>query len=311
MTPKNSNFKSINEIKKEFEIVIDDPQEIRKELIRMAKSLHPDQQQNGGQFKSDFDESRYYRIMAARDFIDGISVPLIIPIDKSLTKSSEKRSDVSEISNESTELTKKIDDLKTDIASIKHQKSIEYESKNLLVLNEQIKTQIEANRQFHNIPKISLALITSILSFLWLFPSTIQNHPILSKIIDVNSVLFLMIWLYLMTITIIMWFYYYQIEKNQANIFQRLNNESLQNNIFDEFLEEYQMSGEKSFPLSAFTDYVYDYLSKNESRFSNIKILINREIGDIFSRIILLRAENSDIIKKSSTGYLGEIYDIQ
>jgi len=322
-------FKSIDDVKKEFQIESSSIEELRKKLRKLIKLIHPDHQQNEGEFKSQVDRDHFNKILEAMEFLDELPLTPMISPDKKISVTTDSDKEIKEMSN--NEIKKYCDDLTREVTLLKEQKNKSEESKNKQDFFNLMNTQISSAKSLHNFPKFSLTVVTSIVSLLWLFPSSVQNHPILSNLIKVNSPYFSIIWLFMMILTIEWWIIYYQIEKLQTKIFTRFNDESFQNEIFDDFIEDERMIGESAFPLSDFTKTVYmvvryKFIRRRQSAnfvfaisvpfsirwimsFIELESVIDQEIVNGFSKIVLSRAEHSGIITRVVTGYLGDVYE--
>ena len=166
-------FNSIQEIKKEFNIKEDNTDKIRKILINKLAKTHPDK--NKGEFISKESQNIYYKLNEAIEFMDMQKETGLMNVDQitDLVKT------IYTLVNKKNEDQKYIKDL--------DQKIIE-------------KNKLITKKSF--LPKIGLSSITAVISFLWLFPKQISEHPILGGLVKINDFLFTTVWLIVLFVTV-------------------------------------------------------------------------------------------------------------
>lgn len=183
--------------------------EIRKELIRKMKHIHPDI--NGGEFKNDEDKLLFTKLNEAVDEIDDLFSNQLSII---------KTSDIVTLAN-SLSITNKMVSMNDN-------------------LDKHIERFYSNYKSRHTFPKFSLTAVTSALSIIWLFPGQLSEHPVLGDLINVNSYLFNSIWFVSLLYTALFWFIINQKEQKQKMLLSRFNTESYQNELFNEFIWKIQ-----------------------------------------------------------------------
>lgn len=198
-------YKSIDEIKKDFGISSSDISEIKTELREILKEIHPDK--NGEKFKNKLDEVNYHKILSAFEFFE------------------QEFAFVAK-----AELTALTAIIKDSSSPLKEQKQIE-------VLDKKIDSILQKYKDSIRTPKISSAVISVVFTFLWLFPSTIKDHPILSRFISSGSVAFTVIWFYSVCITGGYWLLAKRRELRIEEATKKLGLEFIQNRLFNLFIK--------------------------------------------------------------------------
>jgi hypothetical protein len=168
-------FESVQQIREEFEIDSTEPEQIRKELNSRLAEMHPDRREDE-EFSSE-DKDRWAKIQNAKDFIDTDETEMMVP------------------ARQVTALQKKVDELSLTA------KSNEVKSQ----LSENIRDQESKIRSYGRGPRITSTAVTTVLTGLIAFPEYTSNHPILSGIIDFQSLTFTLIWLYCLLFTGMVW----------------------------------------------------------------------------------------------------------
>jgi hypothetical protein len=198
-------YTTVAQIKSEFGIRSDDPNEIKKHLKRIIKEIHPDA--NHHQSPSSSDQERFENVMAALAFLDqGFSMVPTVQL---------------------------------------HALSRYVENTGALVLQEKQDQKFEDKRnQFLNryrsstlFPKISSASIVGLLSLLWMFPSTIDSHPVLSKYSFFSGATFGIVWLSSICVAGYYWLFTRYSEQRLELAVKRLDLDSVQEEIFDSFVQ--------------------------------------------------------------------------
>ncbi len=276
-----NSFSSLDQIRDEFNLEYEESDKIRVKLREMQSSIHPDR--NKGVFPSESDETLFHKISNAIQFIDQTNESgALVPISAV------------------TDLTKAVTDL-INAQTPKQDSS----------LSEQIKGSIESYSSRFKMPKIALSAITVALSAVWLFPKTIQDHPILGKWLDISSNFFQIVWLYVFAITILFWVISWMKEEKQKNFQESLKTEMVQNEIFRDFLNNID---KKTFTIEDFVEYLMKkYFRRHSSPF--LLILGNpREISlsmaHTIADVIIKRGLSRQAIKKKSVGNISETYTL-
>jgi hypothetical protein len=201
-----------------------DPIEIRRELNHIRGTIHPDKQNLNGQFATIEDKGDFIEINDAIEFIDRKKPEEITAII---------------VRTSSLELTEKNQDKTLEVV-----KNLQ---KNLILATERTNYRTalsqSINRSINNInyshffPKMTLPIASAVLSFIWLFPSTIDNSP-LSSFVNTHNLLFTSLWLYCLMITGVFWYFVFICDNFEKKLVTRLNDDSFQNEFFMHFVRE-------------------------------------------------------------------------
>lgn len=299
-------YNNIDDLKEEFNITKNKPELIRKELLKIQKNIHPDK--NKGKFKSKKDEVLFNKITEAKDFIDNIS--------------KEKEALIQVPTSKLTEFIEMA-------AEISHTNSKKYSDEGL---SQHIERRMTEEKTRHRFPKISIAFLTGVLTFLWLFPYQINEHPILNQYIDVTSSFFILIWLDSILITLALWFYYGEKERRTKELMSKLKVESFQNELFELFIgdnrfheryhDKHHNKGE--FLKEDFIEYIIHYFRYSYGISTRSKVIfiyfmnklsrlfftidIDTETAQRLADIVFERVEKKNIIKKVDTKTLSDYY---
>jgi hypothetical protein len=209
---------------KKYNITSIDPIEIRRELNHIRGTKHPDKQNLKGQFATIEDKKNFIEINDAIEFIDQKKPEEITAII---------------VRTSSLELTEK-DQNKTLEVITDLQKSLILATERI---NYRTALSQNINRIINNInysrffPKVTLPIASAVLSFIWLFPSTIDNSP-LSSFINTHNLLFTILWLYCLMITGMFWYFVFICDAFEKKLVTQLNDESFQNEFFMHFVRE-------------------------------------------------------------------------
>ncbi|RKS42568.1 hypothetical protein BC962_3235 [Gillisia mitskevichiae] len=293
-----SKYYSLNDIKNDFGIENDDIAAIKKEIKNIIKDIHPDK--NNGSFKNKLDELNYQKSISALEFLD----------------SEFRIISVNELNNLAVQTEKKI--------SKKEQK------KEFKKLDNKISGYIKNYKRSHLFPKISSTALTIIISFLWLFPSTLEDHPVLSIYFTPKNSSFTILWGFALIMTILYWLLLKTDEQRMEDATKRLNLESVQNNLFRRFLdmEGYSAKRKKKSYIIFSKDDLINYLNSlniynlenpRYRRHLNIfnkaiyilvsrKKLIDIELAQNLTNIIMERAFSKSIISIEDSKNISESY---
>lgn len=240
-------FNNLEEIIQEFDIDSSDSSEILTLLKEKRIQLHPDK--TGGSFKSDDCKKEYESVNQAILFLDS-------KLDKS---------------NELALMTNGVRDL-LEIISKQNitAESLTAENK----LSETINNNIIQFKSKSLFPKISSSTITILVTYIFMFPNQIQNHPILSKFINISNQVFLLVWLMVLLTTIELWAICFIKENKNKEILAKFKTETYQNNLFMEFIEFIERN--KSFSRDDLLNYIINGNIKPETqKIKNKKIYIS------------------------------------
>jgi hypothetical protein len=294
-------YSNLEEIIEEFKLKEKDPEKIRKKLRKMAADLHPDKTSKGAKFKSEKQKNQYNRIIQAKEFIDNMSNQEKAIVEVPLQQ-----------------LTELIDATKQITIS-------DSQSKLNIELIHQIEKSVLNLKLKHRFPKIGLATITGIFTFIWMFPNIVQEHPIISQYVRIDNIAFTLIWIYLLFFTGVLWIFYWMGENRYKEEMSKLKVESYQNRLFDSFINEdrfFEKFHDENHRKNLFSkeDFI-DYLSNHYYQYKyhrhnlkltlyNIlyKITIDLETAQHLANSIFSRLENKNIIKKVDTTSLNDFY---
>ncbi|RED26185.1 hypothetical protein BD847_0098 [Flavobacterium cutihirudinis] len=208
------DFNSTEDIISHFELKTQNGKEIKKELKKLIKKVHPDI--NKGEFKDTKDESLYHEIQSALHFFE-----------------TKKSNNSLSLRNENTDLMKIISDLTFEK---KQEKIVENINAKNLALTDKLQESIVSYHKVNSAPKITGIVITSIITSLWAFPTVIKEHPILKTLYNYNAE-FTIVWIISLLLTAILWIKINSSEKRDEEIKRGYKLESNQNYIFSIFIK--------------------------------------------------------------------------
>ncbi len=297
-----TTYTNINDIKKDFGLQTDDISDLKKELKVLIKDIHPDK--NKGEFKNKLDEINYQKIISALDYLDQDFA--IVP---------------------KSELTALTTILKDNFPAKREEEQI----KNL---EDKIDKTIKIYRKSNLAPKISSTVIASMLTFIWLFPSTVKDHPILSEYLSPKNIIFTAFWFSSLFLTIVYWLLSKRNEEQLKDMIKRFNLESVQNKLFESFsrMEIYQAKKDnltfftfsKDELIGHLTDlntFTLEYSPQRRGRKLNplniFGILspknknIDLELAQTLTDIIIERAKRKNLIQLEQDQNLSDTYRYQ
>jgi hypothetical protein len=288
----------IDEIKNTYLLKSNNLIDMRKELIKNIAVFHPDR--NYGSFQDTETENHYKNMNEALQYIDEKlkNETQLIPI-----------SSVTEIIKLVQDIIPKNNDLQINKINIYEQK---------------LNTELDARRNdylsYDKGAKIISSIVALLITTIWIFPSTIENHPILSQYIKTNNIFFTLIWVVGITTTSTIWFFLKIKERKMGELIKKLRNETYQNNLFENFISSKlrnnyysneQYPNKKYFSKTEFVNFIIDshFFKKTRNVFYK-KNFIDYELAHEIANIILLRAEEKKIIKKIDIVSLADEYEI-
>ena len=229
---RKMTYTKVKEIISEFDLESSEITDIRKEIKSLIKSVHPDS--NGGtEFKDKISEVSYNKLMKALKFIDDQTM--------TITKN---------------ELSTVIKDLIP--ATDKKERSIE--------LKNQINLEIKNFKKSGLFPRISTSAIAVVVSFIWFFPSTILEHPVLSEIIIPIGLKFTTIWIASLLLVCLVWLVTKRKERLMKKALSKLNLEMIQNKLFLKAIstEKYRAENDKEKYFTFTKDQVIEFFTRIE-----------------------------------------------
>jgi len=273
-------YSSLAQLKEDFQLKSNDLDIIRDNLNQLRVDLHPDR--NNGKFKDVSEEEKYHKVNDAIEYIDNLK------------------------GNNQLMVVEKMADLVKVVAElIPNSKETSLQSK----MDTNINFAIDHYKSRLFIPKLSLTAITAIMTFLFVIPSQIKDNPGLSKFLDPQSSVFIIIWLVMLLYTGLFWIMTFMNEEKAKRRLSLLKVDSTQNGFFDRFLKERE--------LTPFTkDELTEYIFNNNTRGSHSLIffgsdIITMEIAQGISEIIIGRAEKKGIIEKSFSNFLSDKFIVK
>lgn len=277
------NYKSIDEIKNKFNINSDDINLILLELKELRVKCHPDN--TNGEFESDVAKEYYHSIESAIKF---------------LTNSSQTSMTINEVSSLVNSILEK--------QHYDNKKQEEILKNEVTIRNKDFKNKIKT-------PRITSISITVLLGALWTFPDQISSHPVLSKYIDVTSNKFLSMWLCLALCTIAIWVFTKRQNRYLHKQLRALESESYQNYLFRQFVHTIGYN-----TVFSKDDFIR-LLVKREHEDRKIRLrlilrgyypitIINHEIANTLSEIIIPKALNKNVIRRVDSRLLTDYYTV-
>lgn len=222
-------FNSINDIKEHFGIEVENINDLRKELKKRLVNSHPDK--TGGNFKGKTQQREHDELSEAIKFIDNSSTDLAI------------------YRSELTELRKKVDEL----AALKENQNLLAKENITKLLENHIDDSVVRFQKKHYTLKISSLAATTIITSIWVFPTVVENHPVLKNILVLNSIPFTIIWIGSLIFAGYIWYSTKRIEKKDKILKLNYSIDTTQNIIFKLFCAWLRASKYKN----------YDYESKS------------------------------------------------
>ena len=304
---------TIKKIKQKYSIDSDDINVIRKELREKRVSMHPNYN-----FASDDEEEQYLELAGdIEKIVDEIVNSKALVCVENLPKSLDVIRE---------------NETRKELVKVNQQKR----------LDTQIDTCIASYRSKVFIPRVTLTTITAVLSFIWAFPSLLLDHPFFKPLfytlnfsvnsyeLNMNYYFFSVIWIYILFFTIYIWIITAVNENRKKDLFSKMQFESNQNELLNDFFEHGDFIDEKTFLKVNLINFlmnnservVLGEASSNKARqyyskltlirffsyFSVKKPIMDYEIADSVSEIILTKAINKGLIKVFGSSGLEDIY---
>lgn len=279
---------SLEEIQKRYNISSNDPKEIKAQLKIKIKENHPDNNNNfdSGYFSELNNDLAYLENLIRNSENQNTLVPM-----------SEVLQTLAEILQGSV----KKDEYPKEVLNAK--------------LSENIQSRLLITKKHVRAPRIGSTTIAAIITFLWMFPNQVMEHPLMQMLfgdmMDARknfAMLITVVWLYALLYTATIWWSSIRRERIEKDILERLKLESVQNEIFMNFLSS--ISPSKQFSKLDFMEYLAYGLSEGQKQRKTLCFKSEEEIIQNMADIILLRAKEYEIIKASKSHGLIECYEI-
>ncbi len=282
------NFKSLEQIRKSFGISQDAPEDIRRELRRRLKKIHPDTL-SGAQPSAENEPEEVLRLTAALNFLDDSKRrTAVVPVE------------------EVTDLVKAIRDLVP--AENKQQETEDR-------LSQQVDDQIKEARVAGRRPRIFLTAVAAVLTLAWLFPSLTSDNPILNRFINVENPVFNVVWLAVLLYTGAIWLMFKLWSEREAEHRKEMKLEATQNRIFEGFVLSQAQYRNASEGISFTKDQLVSYIQDCGPRGSRLaSLLMGRPmsmdpgLAQRLAEVIVVKAAARGILKKDENHSLRERY---
>lgn len=272
---------TIKEIQKRHKIKTNDLEEIKKILKKKIKENHPDNVANT-------DIEYFTELKEDIDFIENMS----------------KKQEISIPINELSQAL-------AEIIKLQNQNEVAQIKKLNIKLDESVKNQVEINKGYRKVSRYSLTGISAVITFLWMFPNQVLEHPMVQMFINSEwkkqqfiSILSC-IWLVSLMIALAYWIFTFINERRENELLEDIKMERMQNRIFMNFLSENENINK--FYKEQFISYLYFYF-RNEERYR--AKFISEELIQNVADIILMRAVEQGIIRTIKTKKLTDCYEI-
>lgn len=282
-------YSSINDICIEFKI--DSSKEISEiisELTKIQVSIHPDVNPNF----SNKDLDTLSRIDEAKTYLRGIEKQTLVPIPDVM-------SIIKVIKNEDISTVQEIENAQINI-------------------NNTSQKLIKTIKNYYLPREITVAGVLGLISFIWAFPSTITQHPILGRIIEYETFYLFstLLWFLVLILSLFLLSITYRNETYAKNILHDLENIDNQYHLFCKFINK--LNDSKTFTNQDFEQelrekFCYNNRHSHHARYPIPKSLLAsiQEIIPKISNMIILRALEKGIIVKVQQASWYDTYIVQ
>ena len=279
----STHFSSVEMIMDQFGIEEESMDELRAKLRMMQTDHHPDK--NGGSFVDEDSERKYHELDKAISYIDSIN---------------KNNTDLVTISAV-TDLTKAV----TAMVAAQNEVS----SKDTL-LSSEINRSVESYHSRLKTPRIALTAITVSISAIWMFPNTVKEHPVLSKLINFDSMSTNFVWLYMLIIAVVFWVITWRREELTKEQNESLKTESVQNRFFTSFINRLDSD---TFTLEDFVEFIMYRHERYRHPFYLLfgsSSRIDSPLAHATAEVILERALKRKAITSRNSGSISTVYQI-
>jgi hypothetical protein len=226
-------FVTLEDIKREFRFDVEDITDIISRLRAKLKVLHPDA--NGGDFASETQKAEFMKIQAAfqcaTELLRKDSVLVLYDPKNELERVQQEKA-VIELQQQTLALEQKKREQQQQRRGALQDK-----------LQAEIKSVLEEKQRIFRIPSISLTAVSTLFSALWFLPTSQSSDMVLLQYIRTDSLWFALTWLFLIMGTITLWILGWQQSRRERRNLSQLKVESVQNEIFENFLQEVEDKG--------------------------------------------------------------------
>jgi len=280
-------FSSLAQICGEFGISETAPDEMRRELKRRLKKLHPDAAPGG--CVSGAAAPEVLRLTEALHFLDNAKrQTALVPVE------------------EVTALVQAIKDL---VPCSREKEAGEKLSQLIDDRAEELKASGRFMRRL-------LTGAAGLLSLVWLFPAITGAHPVLRTYVHVDDTLFNVIWFSLLLYTAATWFVYKLWRQRDIDALKSLKLAHVQNRLFRQFVLSKAAGPAGAGGPSFFRDELVSFLEGARERRSSgpaagtEKKHIDAELAQMMGDILISRGEARGVIRKSDRQSLRDLYDV-
>lgn len=281
----------LNEIRKRYDAENDTLEEIKKKLKSILREIHPDN--NRGNYDKDY----FKKINEDLEYIE-----------EAISKENSKK----EIKFSPSDLLNVIQELNYIETYSKNNTENRLQKKFDESVQEQL---VKCTNQF-KIKRYSLTGVTTLLTFLWMIPDRLLEHPILKHLFNGDRYLWFIftlsfVWGILLIVTILYWLLTLKIENMEKEILENIKIESVQNEFIMNYIVVRKDKG--SFSKKEFMQYILfeiTYKFKNNKLRKIVQTSISEKVLQDIADIILERAEAHKIVKKVEKHSLIEHFEI-
>lgn len=276
----------LEEIQKRYNISSNDLKEVKAQLKTKLKENHPD---NNNNFDSDYFSELNNDLAYVEELIrNSENQNTLVPMSEVLQTLAE-------------------------IIQVPAKKDKEVLNEKL---SETIQSRLLITRKRLRIPRIGSATMLAVITFLWMFPNQVLEHPFVQALFgDADTydkarfaMIIIFVWLCALVIVILIWVDSVCRERIEKGIMERLKLESVQNKIFMDFLNS--VSSNKQFSKLDFMEYLACGLSEGKKHRKTLHFKPEEEIVQNMADIILLRAKEYGVIKAIKSHSLIDCFEI-
>jgi len=279
-------FASTEEIRKELGLAETEPGELRRAIRRRLKEIHPDTMATTDSSADNSEEVQ--NLTAALEYLDRSAVGTsLLPLDHA------------------NHLVQLIRDLMPNVQREEQKTALE----------QSIREEVGEIRRHGSVSKVTLTTITAVLTALWMFPTAVADHPVLSRYLDPTSEPFGVAWLQSVFFTGLVWLWIGFRNKKDVERVKRLQLEGSQTGLFISFARSEVVSPPAG-PASFHREELVDSISgQGEHSFSPFIFPLPRrggidiELADNLAASILTKAKERGVIKKIGGPSIKEKYE--
>lgn len=273
----------LEEIQKRYNISSSDPAEIKSQLKMKIKENHPD---NNNNFNSEYFSELNNDLDYVENLIrDSENQNILVPMNEVLQTFAE----IFQVSVKKDEDSKEILNEK---------------------LSDNIQSRLLITKKHLRTPRICSATIAAIITFLWIFPNQVVEHPLVQMLFGdtifakrVFALGLTVVWFLVLLVAVMFWTRSVSRERREKEIMERFKLESVQNKFFMDFMNNKFIV---HFSKLEFMGYLAHELSKGQSQ----NFEPEEEMVQNMADIILLRAVEYGVIKTIKSHGLIDCYEI-